>query len=57
MEVKIGFSGLTNYSALNYLLMGELENAKVETKNSNFIQENERHKFYDKIEKFKEEKE
>ncbi len=48
---------LHNYSALNYLMMGEIENAKVETKNSNFIQKNERYKFYDKIEKFKDAKE
>ncbi len=48
---------LHNYSALNYLMMGEIESAKVETKNSNFIQKNERFKFYDKIEKFKDEKE
>ncbi len=48
---------LHNYSALNYLMMGDIESAKVETKNSNFIQKNERYKFYDKIEKFKDEKE
>jgi len=44
---------LHNYSALNYLLMGDLENAMVETKNSNLLQENERQKFYDAIKNFK----
>ena len=45
---------LHNYNALNYLMMGDLEKAKVETKNSNFIQKYERQKFYTEIENFKE---
>ena len=40
---------LHNYNALNYLLMGNLEDAKVETRNSDFIQQKERQQFYEKI--------
>jgi len=44
---------LHNYNALNYLLMGDLENAKVETKNSDFIQQKERERFYKEIRNYK----
>jgi len=45
---------LHNYNALNYLLEADLENARVETKNSDFIQQKERRKFYEKIKAFQE---
>ncbi len=44
---------LHNYNALNYLMRGDLDGAKVETKNSNFIQKKERDRFYLEIEKYK----
>ncbi len=40
---------LHNYNALNYLLIGDLENAMVESRNSDFIQRQERVKFYKEI--------
>jgi len=43
---------LHDYNALTYLLQGDLENARVETKNADFIQYKERRKFYERIKAF-----
>jgi len=48
---------LHNYNALSYLMMADLENAMVETRNSNRIQNQEYEKYYRQIRKFKTESE
>ena len=48
---------LHNYNALNYLMLEDLENANIETKNSNFVQQEEKKKYIRQIRNFYEKKE